>query len=71
MDIQSSPVPMLLPNMETPDDPWMCIPSVFGLVAEAEILVFSILVFWHPSIMIWNNWLFSDVNPLTTTLLEL
>lgn len=71
MDTQSSPVDIFELRMETMEDDWTWMPSVFGLFPSAETLTPCIFTLRQPLITTWNIWLLSDVSPEITTLLEL
>jgi len=50
MDMQSSPVFIILLVMEIPVEDCMCMPSVLGLQLGALIFMFSSVMLWHWSI---------------------
>lgn len=70
IEMQSSPVIMVLPLTVTPVEASMWMPSVLGLELGALIFTFLTTTLLQLSIAICIVWLFMDLNPLTTTLLH-
>lgn len=62
MEMQSSPVLMLVWRTLTSDDNWTWMPSVLGLLPGARILTPSMCTFLQLLITMWNIWLFSEDN---------
>ena len=71
IETQSSPVPIWELRMVTPVDAWTWMPSVLGLVPEAETLTPCSLTLLQPLITMWNIWLLRDVNPIIFMFFEL
>lgn len=71
IEIQSSPVPIWEFIMVTLDEYWTWIPSVLGLFPGADTFTPCSFTLSQLSTNMWNIWLFFDVNPLISMLLEL
>ena len=71
IETQSSPVPIWELTMVTPVDAWTWMPSVLGLVPEAETLTPCSLTLLQPLMTMWNIWLLRDVNPIIFMFFEL
>lgn len=68
IDMQSSPVCMVLPLIVTPVEVCTWMPSVFGLRSGAISFTFWTTTLLHLLITRWVSWLLIDVKPLTTIL---
>lgn len=65
IETQSSPVFIMLLLIVISEEYCTWMPSVFGLLLGALMLVYSILMFLLRPMAIWIVWLLIDVNPLT------
>lgn len=70
IEMQSSPLLIVLLLMVTPVEYCTWMPSVFGLPLGAMILMFWSLMLLLCPMATWIVWLFRDVKPLTTMLLH-
>jgi hypothetical protein len=68
-ETQSSPVATAQSVTRTLEEPWMCTPSVLGLLRGARMLTRWMRTSWLPTTVTWKNLLSSDVTPVMVAFL--
>lgn len=71
IEIQSSPVPIQELRIATLLDNCTWMPSVLGLLPEADTVTPCTFTLWQPLMTMWNIWLFSEISLLIAILFEL